>query len=333
MKKLLSRLTFLIAGCFIFLLLTTSCAKPTATPEIDSFTLPVGFVPNVQFAPFYVGLEKGFFSEQRIDLQMDHSMETDTVALVGADKLPFGICSGEQVLLGLNQGLSLKYILNWYQRYPVGIVSLADANIKSVTDLKGKKVGIPVLSGASYIGLEALLLENQMKDQDLKLESIGYSQVEMLASGKIDAAVIYVANEPVQLQLLGYSTDLIRVSDSISMIGNGLITNEKTLKENPDLVKRMAAALVKSIEYTEANPDESYEICKKYVDNLANADNQELQKQVMIESIALYKDVDNRKTGVSSETAWINMSDVMKRMGLIRESVDPHNAYTNEFVE
>jgi NitT/TauT family transport system substrate-binding protein len=300
---------------------------------MDSFTLPVGFVPNVQFAPFYVGLEKGFFSEQRIDLQLDHSMETDTVALVGADKLPFGICSGEQVLLGLNQGLSLKYILNWYQRYPVGIVSLADANIKSVTDLKGKKVGIPVLSGASYIGLEALLLENQMKDQDLKLESIGYSQVEMLTSGKIDAAVIYVANEPVQLQLLGFTTDLIRVSDSISMIGNGLITNEKTLKENPDLVKRMATALVKSIEYTEENPDEAYEICKKYVDNLANADNQELQKQVMIESIALYKDVDNRKTGVSSETAWINMSDVMKRMGLIQESVDPHNAYTNEFVE
>ncbi|NMA11642.1 MAG: ABC transporter substrate-binding protein [Chloroflexi bacterium] len=333
MKKLLSRLTFLITGCFIFLLLTTSCAKPTATPEMDSFTLPVGFVPNVQFAPFYVGLEKGFFSEQRIDLQLDHSMETDTVALVGADKLPFGICSGEQVLLGLNQGLSLKYILNWYQRYPVGIVSLADANIKSVTDLKGKKVGIPVLSGASYIGLEALLLENQMKDQDLKLESIGYSQVEMLTSGKIDAAVIYVANEPVQLQLLGFTTDLIRVSDSISMIGNGLITNEKTLKENPDLVKRMATALVKSIEYTEENPDEAYEICKKYVDNLANADNQELQKQVMIESIALYKDVDNRKTGVSSETAWINMSDVMKRMGLIQESVDPHNAYTNEFVE
>lgn len=333
MKKQLSRLTFLIVVSFIVLLLTTSCAKPAATPEMDSFTLPVGFVPNVQFAPFYVGLEKGFFSEQRIDLKLDHSMETDTVALVGADKLPFGICSGEQVLLGLNQGLSLKYILNWYQRYPVGIVSLADANIKSVTDLKGKKVGIPVLSGASYIGLEALLLENQMKDQDLKLESVGYSQVEMLTSGKIDAAVIYVANEPVQLQLLGFSTDLIRVSDSISMIGNGLITNEKTLKENPDLVKRMTAALVNSIKYTEANPDEAYEICKKYVDNLANADNQALQKQVMIESIVLYRDVDDRKTGVSSETAWINMSDVMKRMGLIQQSVDPHDAYTNEFVE
>lgn len=332
MKKIrpITLITLLI---FPALLLVSACTKKEPTPTVDSFTLPVGFVPNVQFAPFYVGLEKGFFSEQRIDLKLDHSMETDTVALVGAGKLPFGICSGEQVLLGINQGLSLKYILNWYQRYPVGIVSFKEAGIQKIADLKDKKVGIPVLSGASYIGLEALLQQNQMNDQDLKLESIGYAQVEMLASGKIDAAVIYVANEPTQLRLLGYDTNLISVSDTISMIGNGLITNEQTLKDNPDLVKRMAAAMLKSIQYTMDNPDEAYEICKKYVDNLEHADNQELQKQVLVESTKLYLDGTESKLGVSNAAAWETMSDVMKKMGLLESSVDPARAFTNEFVE
>ncbi|HRY20510.1 MAG TPA: ABC transporter substrate-binding protein, partial [Flexilinea sp.] len=132
----------------------------------EEFSLPVGFVPNVQFAPLYVALENGYFAGENLKITLDHSLETDTVALVGANKIPFGICSGEQVLLARNQGLPLTYIAEWYEQYPVGIVSLKEAGITSMQDLRGKKVGVPVLSGASYIGLEALLQESNMTDAD-----------------------------------------------------------------------------------------------------------------------------------------------------------------------
>lgn len=321
MKKLL-----LSVVCFILLMSSLVCAA-----ESDQITLPCGYVPNVQFAPLYVGLEKGFFAEENIDLTLDHSMETDVVALVGAGRLPFGICSGEQVLLGREQGLPLVYISNWYQNYPVGIVALESSGIASMEDLKGKRVGIPMLSGASYIGLEAMLGLSGTKDSDIKLESVGYAQAELLVTGKIDAAVVYTVNEPVQLKALGYDIVLFSAADMTKMVGNGLITNEKMIADDPDLVRRMVHAFVRSIRWTSENPEEAFEICKKYVDGLADAENPELQMQVMLATIDYFDD-GPLGFGFSDPEAWENMVSVLNNMGMISGNTDISKVYTNEFV-
>ncbi|MBQ6503583.1 MAG: ABC transporter substrate-binding protein [Flexilinea sp.] len=322
MKKIISSI--------VIVLLLTVAAICSAEP--DQVTLPCGYVPNVQFAPLYVGLEKGFFAEENIDLSLDHSMETDVVALVGAGRLPFGICSGEQVLLGREQGLPLVYITNWYQNYPVGIVALKESGIGSMEDLKGKRVGIPMLSGASYIGLEAMLGLSGMKDSDLKLESVGYAQAELLVTGRIDAAVVYTVNEPVQLKALGYDTVLFSAADMTKMVGNGMITNETMIKENPDLVGRMVRAFVKSIRWTFENPEEAYEICKLYVDGLADAEDPELQMQVLL-ATADYFDDGPLGFGFSDPEAWENMVAVLQNMGMISSSTEVSKVYTNDFVQ
>lgn len=311
-------------------LIILSAATLVCGAEPDSFTLPCGFIPSVQFAPLYVGLENGFFAEENIDLVLDHSMEIDTVALVGAGRLPFGICSGEQVLLAREQGLPLVYITNWYQNYPVGVLALQSSGIASMEDLRGRSVGIPVLSGASYIGFEAMLSKAGMKDSDVKLESVGYAQAELLVMGKIDAAVVYTTNEPEQLKALGYDINLFTVADVTTMVGNGLVTNEALIKENPDLVSRMVRAFVRSIRWTRENPQEAFEICKKYVDGLANAEDQNLQLQVLLRS-ADYYDAGPLGFGYSDPEAWDNMGRLLKEMGMT-SSADTAKAFTNDFI-
>ena len=290
--------------------------------------LPLGYIPNVQFAPLYVAVEKGYFKEAGIEIEFDYSFETDAMALVGADELQFAVVSGEQILLARAQGLPVVYVAAWYQQYPVAVVSKAEQGIKAPADLKGKTIGLPGTFGANYIGLDALLFSAGLGDADVTLTPIGFTQVESLATDQVQAVSVYAANEPVQLRAQGYEINELLVADYVQLASNGLITNEKTIAENPDLVKRMVSVLVKALEYTIANPDEAYELSKPHVENLVQAD-EAVQKEVLARSIELWK---AERIGFSDMAAWENMQNTLLKMGLLTKPLDLSKAFTNEFV-
>lgn len=300
----------------------------SAAAELVPVTLPVGYIPNIQFAPLYVGIEKGFYRDAGIDLSIDYSMENDNAVLVANNNLQFAVVSGEQVLLARAQQMPIVYVMAWYQQYPVGIVAKTSSGIKSVAELKGKKIGLPGTYGASYIGLIALLDSVGLSEKDVVLDSIGYNQVEVLMADKDEAVVIYSANEPVQLRKLGQDIVLFKVSDAVDLVANGIITNEKTLAENPELVQAVVQATLRAIQYVTEHPEESYEICKKYVDNLADAD-QEVQMQVLLNSIEHWQAA---RLGYSEPEAWENMQRILLKMGLLTEEQDLSKAFNNQFI-
>lgn len=313
----------------LFLVACNSTAQPAE--ELTSITLPAGYIPNVQFAPLYVAIEKGFYRDAGLDVTIDYNMETDNVALLGVGELDFAIASGEQVLLGQGQDLPVVYVMAWYQEFPVGVAALAESGIEEPADLVGKKVGIPGLYGASYIGLRALLQANGLHESDLTLDSIGYTQTEALLNGLEDAVVVYVSNEPLKLESEGYTVNVLRTSDYLNLVANGLVTNEKMIREHPELVRGMVAATLKGVAYISEHPEEAFEICKKYVDTLASLtpEEQEVQRKVLETSIPMFA---IEKNGATDLQAWQNMQDVLLEMGLMAEPLALEEAFTNEFL-
>jgi NitT/TauT family transport system substrate-binding protein len=312
--------------------LVTACGSGagngSGSEALAHVKLPVGYIPNIQFAPLYVAIEKGYFREAGIELEFDYSFETDAVALVGAHELQFAVVSGEQVLLARAQGLPVVYVAAWYQQYPVAVVSKTEQGIKMPADLKGKKIGLPGLYGANYIGLEALLFSAGLSDADVTLDSINFTQVEALATDREQAVSVYTTNEPVQLRAQGYELNEIRVADHVQLASNGLITNEKTIAENPELVRRMVKALLQGLEDTISNPDEAYELSKTHVPNMAEAD-EAVQKEVLALSIDLWQ---AERLGFSDEQSWQNMQETLLKMGLLEKSLELEKAFTNEYL-
>jgi len=316
-------------------LLASAAACTTApaakTGETAAIRLPVGYIPNVQFAPLYVAIEKGFYSDEGLVVEMDYNMETDSVALLGAGELQFAIVSGEQVLLGRAQELPVVYVMAWYKDYPVGVTSLAELEIHSPEDLRGKRVGIPGLYGASYIGFKALLNAGGLEEQDVSLDTIGYTQVESLASGIEDAVVVYISNEPIKLAAEGYEVNTLASADYISLVANGLVTSETVIESNPDLVHAMVRGTLKGIQYTIDHPNEAFTISEKHVENLAalSPAEKEVQRQVLDASIALYQ---YDPLGYSQPEAWENMRNLLLQMDLLRSPVDLGGAFSNDFL-
>ena len=312
-------------------LLLSACVPQNGTQAAKKLTdvrLPVGYIPNVQFSPMYVAIDKGFFAEEGLNVTIDYSMENDNVALVGAGQIPFAIVSGEQVIMGRSKGLPVVYVMAWYHQFPVGVAARKEQNIHQPADLKGKKVAIPGPYGASYVGLRALLHSAGLQEKDITLDSVGFTQVETLSTGRAQAGVIYIANEPIQLEAQGYPVDVLRVSDYLNLVANGLITSEKLLQDNPDLVRAMIRGLLKGIQYTIDHPDEAYEISKKYVENLDKAD-EKVQKQVLATSAELWK---AERMGYSNPAAWENMNRLLAEMGWIEQPVDLSKTYRNDLL-
>jgi NitT/TauT family transport system substrate-binding protein len=312
-------------------LVLSACAKPTSTNGAGALTkirLPMGYVPNIQFAPFYVAIQKGYFRDAGIEIDFDYKFETDGVKLVGSDELPFAIVSGEQVLLARAQGLPVTYVAAWYQQYPVSVVAKSELGIVIPQDLKGKTIGLPGLFGASYVGLRALLFEAKMKEEDVKLDSIGFNQVDLLASGQQNIVVGYTANEPIQLRARGIPVTEIRVADYVQLASNGILASEKVIKENPDLVRAFVGAFLKGLADTISNPDEAFKISETYIPNFADLD-ANVQKQVLATSIEEWK---TTRLGYSDPKSWENMQTVLLDMGMISQNMDLSKAYTNEFI-
>lgn len=318
-------LALLLSGCAG---LSAPEAVDATEPSLTHIRLPMGYIPNVQYAPFYMAVEKGYFRDAGLEIEFDYRYETDGVALVGANELHFSLVSGEQVLLARAQGLPVVYVMTWWQDYPVAVTAMSEEAIRTPADLADKKIGLPGLFGASYVGLRALLSAGGLEEEDVTLDSIGFNQVEALVAGQEDAVVVYANNEPIQLQAQGYTVDVVRVADYMPLASNGLLTNETTIAQEPDLVRRMVQATLKGIADTLDDPEEAYEICKRFVEGLDQAD-EDVQKEVLLSSIEFWR---AEKPGYSKPQAWENMQEVLLDMGMLTEGLDLSQAYSNEFV-
>lgn len=301
---------------------------PTVPATPSKVTLAMGFIPNVQFAPFYVAVNKGYFAEENLEIEFDYGMETDLLNLVGTDALQFAVASGDQVILARGQGLPVVYVMTYFQRFPVAVVSLENVPMEEPLDLVGRSVGIPGLWGASYIGWLALLDAAGIDEQDVKLESIGYTQVASLTEGQVDAAVVYAANEPVQLRQAGYDLNIIYVADYTNLVSNGIITNEKTIEERPELVGALVRAVLRGLRYTIDHPEEAFEICLEYVPE-AGGENRNTQLAVLKESIKFWQ---SDELGHSDPAAWETSQDFMFQIGLAETETAPDKMYTNDFI-
>jgi len=208
------------------------------------------------------------------------------------------------------------------------VVVPADSNINKPEDLAGHVVGVPGKFGASYVGLQALLSAVKLKESDLKdVKAIGFDTAPVMCSKQVDASVIYVANEPAQIEAKCFKVRVIKISDYANLMSNGLVTNESTIKDHPDLVRGMNRALAHGLADTIADPKAAYAASLKYVDGLAA--NDPVQMGVLTNSIDLWK---TDKYGYSDPAAWDLTLKTLQSMGLLTDSIDVTTVYSNDYL-
>lgn len=343
----------------------------TAQEELPTLTLFMGFIPNIQFAPVYVAIENGYFArEAGVNIVLEYGDENLGAERIAAGELSFGVFSGEQVILARYGGRPLVYIYEWFQRYPVALAALESSGITQVSDLAGEPVGVTGRFGANYVALRALLAANDLTEEDILLEEVGYNVPPLLCTGRLTAAMVYVANEPVQIAQECGAVSVIELPDEADLAANGLITNEQSIADNPDLVRGMVRALDMGIADTLADPDTALVISRKYVETLtvggsridtaitaaevanaleAAADGLSADEAATLaESLRAPLDADEviqmqvlrnslrlweaDRAGYTDPASWENTQNTLLDTGLLPGPIDLNEAFTNDFL-
>ncbi|MCY4073331.1 MAG: ABC transporter substrate-binding protein [Chloroflexi bacterium] len=267
MRKILGRA---LISCFIIL------SSVGAQADLLQERILLTFIPNIQFAPFYVGIANGHFARQGFEVTLEHLQEPDVLDLVAAGQADFGIVSGEQVILARSKGRDVVYVYEWFQEYPVGIVMVGDNGAGDLENLTDMIVGIPGRFGASYSGLTTLLQSAGLSEDDIELNEIGFNAPDVFCLGAVDAAVVYVNNEPLQIRdrlAAGDCGDVrgitvVSVASQVDLVSNGLIVSADLAGRDPDKVQRLVSGFNSALKATISNPANAYLASGTFVETL-----------------------------------------------------------------
>src|SRR5207237_6059347 len=137
---------------------TGSTSGPTATqPAERNISIGLGYIPDIQFAPFYVAQSKGYYKAAGLDVTFHHGIVNDLIGsmVLGHDNFVFA--SGDEALVARSKGLKVVDVSTIFQKYSVSLIVPANSPIHTLADLKGHSIGEPGPFGSTYVGLLALL--------------------------------------------------------------------------------------------------------------------------------------------------------------------------------
>jgi len=312
-------------------------APAASTQGLRQITLAMSYIPNVQFAPYYVAAAKGYYKEAGVEVNFDYNFENDVVQRAAAwpeSKVEFATASGTSTLLARQQGLPVKTIETLYQQFPVVFFAKSSTGLKSVDDLKGKTVGIPGRFGESLYGLLAVLYANKLDESAMTVQEIGFTQAQTVLEDKVQVAIGYAMNEPIILRQQGVEVDVLRVADVYNLAANGIVASEALIQQDPQLVRRFIQATLRGLKDTLDNPDEAYTLTLTFIPEAKLGDPQ-LQRQVLQESLPYwYSDkTSSEGLGFTDADVWAKTEQFMREAKILAGPVDVSAAFTNEFIK
>lgn len=220
---------------------------------LDMVTLSLKFHDQFQFAGYYAAVEKGFYEDEGLEVRLlEYSAALYSVEEVVEGRADFGV-SGMELMQARGRGVPVVILAAIFQHSPVVILTKKDCGIREPQDLVGSRV----MSGVDdLVEFKAMLKQSGVDVSTV--EFVPYTNsVEALLTGRIDASVDYISNEPNQLLQRGGQPHLLHPADyGIDFYGDCLFTSKQYLRKNPALVERFLRASLRGWRYALEHPEE-----------------------------------------------------------------------------
>lgn len=248
--------------CSLLLALCCALLAPVASVQAgDKLTVLLDWFINPDHAPLYVALEKGFFKERGLEVELiAPSNPNDPPKLVAAGKADIAVSYQHQHQMQVDQGLPLVRIATLIATPLNSLVVLDDGKITSIKDLKGKTIGYSV-GGFETVLLQVMLEKEGLKLEDVKLVNVNFSLSPSLFTGQCDGVIgafrnfelnqMAIAKRPGRAFLVEEFG--VPAYDELILVANKKDINDAKMRKFVDAVEEGAQYLIN-------HPEESWKL-------------------------------------------------------------------------
>jgi ABC-type nitrate/sulfonate/bicarbonate transport system substrate-binding protein len=291
-----------------------------------------GYKPqaNLPFVGVYVAQAKGFFAQEEIDVEIQHSAGGgEHLQLLVAGKVHVTTQDAAIVLKRrADPGLPLVSIGLIGQRGQQAFVALEESGLASPQDWRDHKVGF---KGTPPPDLLALLDISGLTESDLELINVGFDP-RVLVEGLVDVYPVYASNEPYVLEGWGYQLRMWEAADyGVPTLGLAYVSTEELASQIPEELGRFVRASLRGIAYAESHRDEAIDIVLQYTGPEADRAHMRYMLDTEIEAAhsALTADY-----GVGWQTLaqWQALHDSLLDYSAIAKPIDATTAFTDAFL-
>lgn len=300
----------------------------------ESLTVGLTYIPNIQFAPFYVAEQKGYYKAAGLNVVLrHHSASEDEFGAMLAGKEDVVYAGGDEMMQEQAQSKPVVDIATLYQRYPVALLVPRKSAIHTAKDLRGHVLGTPGPYGETYFGLLALLGSAGLSTKDVHVKTIGFTQQAALAGGKVDGVMGFVNNDAVQFDQAGLQVRAITpaVGQQPPLVASGLGATSATLQKRGPVIKKFLAATMRGVEEMLSDPQEAVKLSEKYVPGLQDPKQQKAALAVLKATEPLMR-TDGGTLGHNDPATWTRMAQFMLQQKLISHPVKASQAFSNGYL-
>ncbi|HRE82708.1 MAG TPA: ABC transporter substrate-binding protein, partial [Opitutaceae bacterium] len=271
---------------FVTLMVENSVTRAWAaeTPVADEkrdVVVRLPFSHGFQFAGYYAAKAKGYFRDLGLHVRLEPvELGQSSVDDVIAGKAEYGV-AGAEVLLHRLQGKPVVLVTTVFQHSALGLLVSADSAIQTPADLAGRRVALGDTPRDAEIW--AMLMQEGVPREDLQLVPEHWFSNE-IADGEADAMAAYYANRPSLISRSMLYRALRPASYGVDFYGDGLFTTEAEVRDHPDRVRAMRAAVLRGWAEAMANPET---VIQYMLDHLPNLDPRTRRERLEEEAVAV----------------------------------------------
>lgn len=307
----------------------TSAAGGGTTPA----TLMLNWYPYGEHAPFYYGVQEGIFAKHGIDLTIDAGQgSTKTVQAVGSGQADFGWADTPAVLSNIDKGVEVKSVGVFLQTTPSAVQVFADSGIETPQDLVGRTIAVsagdaPTTTFPIYLD-KVGVAGDQVTQQSL--DAAG--KMAAMLSGRVDGLIGFAHDQgPTIANKSGKEVRYLRYSEAgLNFYSNGLIANNATIADDPELVQAMVDATSESFAAATADPEAA-------VAAMAGKDPQMPPSEVLLQQweqtipLLTTPATANQVPGTNAEEDWATTITTLTDAGLLETAKAPADYWDSSF--